>query len=157
MLNMLPLIVSCLILHSTSASPGNLFSPDQGFDEYGDLCWEDEKARLDNFAIQLQQDPRFLGYIIVYAGRRSCEGEANYRANRAKKWVVSRGVKADRIILKDGGYLEDVTTYLQPWPKDKPPYKHLLPGQLSLADVKVFRHCRNRIFRPRKCPMTTDR
>lgn len=154
MLHMLPLLVSLLIFHSTPAS-GNTSLPDQGFDEYGDLCWEDEKARLDNFAIALQQNSRFLGYIIVYAGRRSCEGEPMYRANRAKKWVVSRGVKPDRIIIRDGGYLTDVTTYLQPWPQDKPPYE-LVAVTLNRSEVKVFRHCRSRILRPRKCPMTSD-
>ena len=154
--NILPLFVFLLVFHSTAVSFGNLLSPDSGFDNYGDLCWEDEKAHLDNFAITLQQNPRFVGHIIVYAGRRSCEGEARYLANRAKKWVVSRGVKPDRIIVRDGGYLTDVTTYLQPWPQDKPPYAHYFP-RLTPSEVKVFRHCRNRILRSRKCPMTSDR
>jgi hypothetical protein len=35
------------------------FVVDQWFDSYGDLSWEDEKARLDNFAIALRQDPHF--------------------------------------------------------------------------------------------------
>ena len=156
MLTVLLLIVSFLFFNSTSSSSGNSMSPDEGFDNYGDLCWEDETARLDNFAITLQQNPRFVGHIIVYAGRQSCEGEARYRANRAKKWVVSRGVKPDRIIVRDGGYLTDVTTYLQPWPQDKPPYAQDFP-RLTPAEVTVFRHCRNRIFRPRKCPTTSDR
>src|ERR1043165_3773873 len=56
--------------------------PDQPFDSYGDLSWEDEKAHLDNFAIALQNDPGATGYIIVYAGRRSCVGEAKDRALR---------------------------------------------------------------------------
>ena len=154
--NMLPPIVLLLVFHSTTASSGNVLLPDSGFDDYGDLCWEDEKAHLDNFAIALQQNPRFVGHIVVYAGQRSCEGEAMYRANRAKKWVVSRGVKPDRIIVRDGGYRTDVTTLLQPWPQDKPPYE-LVAVTLNRSEVRVFRHCRNRILRPRKCPITTDR
>src|SRR5207253_7135758 len=34
------------------------------FDEYSDLKFNDEKARLDNFAIQLQQQPGSQGYYV---------------------------------------------------------------------------------------------
>jgi len=34
---------------------------DRVFDDYGNICWEDEKSRLDNFAVALQNDPsRFV-------------------------------------------------------------------------------------------------
>jgi hypothetical protein len=141
-----------LFVHSTPTPSRNAFAPDSPFDTYGDLCFEDEKARLDNFAIALQQNPDWIGYVVVYAGSQSCVGEAWYRANRAKKWVVKRGVAANRLILRDAGYLEDVRTMLQPWPKDKPPYD-VLPGRLARSEVKIVRHCRNRILRPRKCPV----
>jgi hypothetical protein len=59
-------------------------APDSPFDSYGNLCFEDEKARLDNFAITLEQNPNFIGYIVVYAGNESCAGEAQFRGNRAK-------------------------------------------------------------------------
>jgi hypothetical protein len=58
----------------------------RAFDEYGSICWEDEKARLDNFAIALLNDD--LGHIIVYDGKRACRGEAVARAIRAKKYLV---------------------------------------------------------------------
>lgn len=44
--------------------------PSRKFDEYGDINFEDEKARLDNFAVQLQNEPSARGYIIAYSGRR---------------------------------------------------------------------------------------
>jgi hypothetical protein len=125
-------------------------APDSSFDSFGNLCFEDEKARLDNFAIALQQNPKLIGYIVVYAGKESCAGEAEYRANRAKRWVVKRGVAAGRIITKDGGYRADITTELQPWPSDQPPYE-ILPGELSFKHVKIFKPCK--IYRPRKCPV----
>ncbi len=125
-------------------------APDSPFDSYGNICFEDEKARLDNFAIALQQNPKWIGYIVVYAGNESCAGEAQYRANRAKRWVVRRGVAAQRVIVKNGGYRTDVTTQLQPWPTDKPPYE-ILQGELSFKDVKIFKHCK--IYRPRMCPV----
>ncbi len=39
------------------------------FDEYGNISFADEQARLDNFAIQLQNEPGAQGYIIAHAGR----------------------------------------------------------------------------------------
>jgi len=40
------------------------------FDEFGDINCEDEMARLDNFAIQLQNEPAAKGVMIFYGGRR---------------------------------------------------------------------------------------
>lgn len=140
-----------VLVHSTPAPSRTLFAPDSPFDTYGDICFEDEKSRLDNFAIVLQQNPDWIGFIVVYAGSQSCAGEARYRGNRAKKWVVSRGIEADRVIVKDGGYEDDVITRLQPWPKDKRPYE-VFPGRLARGEVKIFRRCRSKIFRPSECP-----
>src|SRR5580765_1386336 len=61
---------------------------DRLFDEYGLVRWGDEQARLDNFAIQLQNEPDAIGYIFVYDGENVCEGEAKARAIRARKYVV---------------------------------------------------------------------
>src|SRR4026207_1754100 len=114
-------VLSILALLSSYVSPVECrLSPDSPFDIYGNICFEDEKAHLDNFAITLEEDPNLIGYIVVYAGNESCAGEAQYRANRAKQWVLRRGIAAQRIIVKDGGYRTDVTTQLQPWPKDNP-------------------------------------
>jgi hypothetical protein len=38
------------------------------FDRYGNLAFRDEKARLANFAIQLQNEPGTSGYIFIYGG-----------------------------------------------------------------------------------------
>jgi hypothetical protein len=140
-----------LFVHSTPAPSKNVFAPDSPFDTYGDICFEDEKARLDNFAIALQQNPNWIGLVVVYAGSQSCAGEARYRANRAKKWVIGRGIEPDRIIVRDAGYEDDVATTLLLWPKDKPAYEGL-SGRLARSEVKIFRHCRSKIFRSRKCP-----
>lgn len=125
--------------------------PDSSFDTYGNICFEDEKARLDNFAIALQQDPNLIGYIVVYAGDKSCAGEAAFRGNRAKQWVVKRGISAARIIVKDGGFETDVSTRLQPWPRDNAPFE-ILPGRLSVDEVKIFKRCATKVYHPPKCP-----
>ena len=59
------------------------------FDEYTNIPFKEEKARLDNLAIQLQLDPNYIGYFLVYAGQRSCIGEAQARAVRAKNYLVN--------------------------------------------------------------------
>ena len=81
------------------------------FDEYGDITFNDEKARLDNYAIQLQNQPGSQGYIIAYG---TCVGDglcthkscivAQKRADRAKDYLVNtRGIDAGRIMTVDGG------------------------------------------------------
>src|SRR6185295_14720076 len=69
---------------STSVKPANPLPVK--FDEYGNIKFNDEKARLDNYAIQLQNQPGSQGYIIAYG---SCEGEAQARADRAKDYLVN--------------------------------------------------------------------
>ncbi|MDQ1524199.1 MAG: hypothetical protein QOG00_971 [Pyrinomonadaceae bacterium] len=87
-------------------------SPTQ-FDTYGRIARNDEKARLDNFAIQLQNDPGAQGYIIAYGGRRGAAGEAQTRADFAKNYLVnSRGIDAGRLVTVDGGFREEATTEL---------------------------------------------
>jgi Bacterial Ig domain len=84
--------------------------PPQKFDEYGNIRFNDEKARLDNYAIQLQNQPGSSGVIIVYG---SCEGEAQQRGDRAKDYLVNtRGIEAGRITVIDGGCRSDLTVQL---------------------------------------------
>jgi hypothetical protein len=80
------------------------------FDEYGDIKFNDEKARLDNFAIQLQNQTGSQGYIIAYG---TCEGQGQQRADRAKNYLVNtRGIEAGRITAVDGGCRADLTVQL---------------------------------------------
>ena len=74
------------------------------FDEYADLRFNDEKARLDNFAIQLQQEPGAQGYYVIFG---SCEGEADQRSARAVDYLVNnRGIDRSRITVVNGGCRE---------------------------------------------------
>ncbi len=82
-------------------------------DEFGDIQRDDEKARLDNFAIALQNEPGSQGYIISYAGRRSRPGFAPRHNSFARDYLVNtRGIDASRIITLDGGYRENVALEL---------------------------------------------
>jgi K319-like protein len=80
------------------------------FDEYGDIRFNDEKARLDNYAIQLQNQTGSQAYIIAYG---TCEGEGQARADRAKNYLVNtRGIEAGRITAVDGGCRADLAVEL---------------------------------------------
>ena len=101
------------------------------FDVYGKIPFEDEKARLDNFAIELQNDPKAQGYLICYGGRVGRAGEARSRCKRAKSYIATvRGVDASRLVTVNGGYMESLAVWLwivpsgakppSPWPSVDP-------------------------------------
>jgi len=99
---------------STTASCTSSVTPEKPiatkFDEYGNIRFNDEKARLDNYAIQLQNSPGSQGVIIAFG---SCEGEAQARADRAKDYLVNtRGIEAGRITTVDGGCRAELTVQL---------------------------------------------
>ena len=69
------------------------------FDEFPNIPRNEEKARLDNFAIELQNAPGSTAYIIVYPGRDGRTGEAEQRATRVVDYLVSyRGIDVNRTI-----------------------------------------------------------
>ena len=82
-------------------------------DEYGKIALKDENARLDNYAVELMNDPTAQGYIIAYGGRASRAGDAKKRADRAKAYMVkTRGLDAQRVVTIDGGLREEPGTEL---------------------------------------------
>jgi hypothetical protein len=101
---------SCGRTASASTPIKPLPNPARKFDEYGNIRFNDEKARLDNFAIQLQNEPAAQGYIIGYG---SCGTEGQTRANRAKDYLVNtRGIDGGRLVVVDGGCLPELLVQL---------------------------------------------
>jgi hypothetical protein len=101
---------SCNATASCTTGVKPEIKPPTKFDEYGNIRFNDEKARLDNYAIQLQNDPTSSATILVYG---SCEGEAQQRGDRAKDYLVNtRGIEAGRITVVDGGCRSDLTVQL---------------------------------------------
>src|SRR5205085_11241762 len=81
------------------------------FDLFGVISLEDEQARLDNFANELQVDPSGQAYIIGYGGRHAHAREAQTRADRAKKYLVNyQHTNVERIVTVDRGYRAKGTT-----------------------------------------------
>jgi hypothetical protein len=80
------------------------------WDEFGNISFSDEQARLDNYAINLQNDKTAIGYIRVFA---PTPGEALVRANRAKKYLVeTRDLDPDAIEVVAGDLRDELTVQL---------------------------------------------
>ncbi|HEY0380453.1 MAG TPA: hypothetical protein VGC87_26305 [Pyrinomonadaceae bacterium] len=85
----------------------------QQVDYYPPIRYNDEKARLDNFAVQLQNDPNAKGHIIVFGGPKSNTADKQKRIKRAYDYLVNfRGISPDRLVTKDGGPRDETTTEL---------------------------------------------
>lgn len=83
------------------------------FDEFGDIQLSDLKARLDNFAVQLQHDPNTRGFIVVYRSRKDLPGLSHALALRSRDYILAnRSVSADRLALVDGGVAMCITQEL---------------------------------------------
>ena len=109
--------------------------------EYGNIRFSDERAVLDNLAVQLRNWPDEIAYFLIYAGARSCVNEARYRAIRAKRYLVRKHrIPADRVLWKDGGFRPDQSTEIWLLPRGKQ-----LPEAyptLSRPHVRVAGKCR---------------
>ena len=82
--------------------------PAREFDTCCSCTFDDQKARLDNLAIELQNDPTTTTYIIAYAGRNSRTGQATRLGARARDYLTEqRGLDASRIVVVDGGFREE--------------------------------------------------
>ena len=93
-------------------------------DSFGDIRFEDEKARLDNFAIQISNEKSAHGFIIVYGPRKATINRAQRRANRAKNYMAKvRGIESKRLYAVDGGYSDqlEIKLYVAPAGAEPPP------------------------------------
>jgi hypothetical protein len=122
------------------------------FDTYGNIARNDVKARLDNFANALQENPGAQGYIIAYGGRRGVAGEAQRRADFARDYLVNtRGVDAGRLVTIDGGFREEATTELWVVPSGATP-----PTASPTVDASEVQTVRPRTTRRRRTRRDDD-
>ena len=82
--------------------------PAREFDVCCSCSFDDQKARLDNLGIELQNDPTTTAYIIAYSGRTSRTGQADRLLTRARDYLIEkRGLDQARLVTLDGGYREE--------------------------------------------------
>jgi hypothetical protein len=83
------------------------------FDEFGDILASDLIARLDNLAIEVQNEATARAFLVVYRTRRDLPGLSNRYAHRMKSYMVnSRGVSPERVVTVDGGEASCLTQEL---------------------------------------------
>lgn len=115
-------------------------------DEYGDIRWADEKARLDNYVMELRNDPTARAFVACYGGRRARAGEARARCARVARYLKRvGGIDGSRIITLDGGYREELTVEL--W---TPPAGAMLPmvsPTLDPSEVTIIKRRPARLLR----------
>ena len=117
------------------------------FDYYGQISMGDEKARLDNLLMVLQQNPDLVGHIVVYAGRRSRAGLAKERAMRARNFLIeNREIEPERLLRVDGGFREQLTTELYLLPRGASPP---LSPTVDPSEVRLRLEVRPRRRKPR--------
>ncbi|HEX8353641.1 MAG TPA: hypothetical protein VF611_12120, partial [Pyrinomonadaceae bacterium] len=84
--------------------------------------FDDDKARLDNLAIELQNNPGSTGYVVAYAGRGSRAGEADRMGRRAVDYLTAaRGISRGRLAFINGGHRESNTFELWVVPQGAEP------------------------------------
>lgn len=111
------------------------------FDQFPSVAFDDDKARFDNLAIQLQNSPDATAYIIVYAGRTSRAGQADRLGQRSLDYLTNqRGVDGRRVVIVNGGYRD--SDFIEIWlcpPGAKPPQPTptVQPGDVQPAQERT--------------------
>ncbi|HKZ79629.1 MAG TPA: hypothetical protein VJ124_15245 [Pyrinomonadaceae bacterium] len=73
------------------------------FDEFPAIARNDEKARLDNYAIELQNDPTATAYVVVHAGQTGRATDVQRHTTRITDYLInSRAIDGHRIVTLVG-------------------------------------------------------
>ncbi|HEX5709210.1 MAG TPA: hypothetical protein VFX96_18045 [Pyrinomonadaceae bacterium] len=92
-------------------------------DTYGDIACEDAAARLDNFAIALQNVPEARGHIFIHGGEATPPRRIQNHVRFIKEHLTGvRGVAASRYDVVEGGRHQQLTVrlFIIP-PGERPP------------------------------------
>jgi len=88
---------------------------EQWFDSYGRTSWEQERIRLDNFAVFLIENRKMKGYIALYSLPNETRSDINNRIIRIRQYITQmRGVDVRRLRIIIAGTNESGLTILQP-------------------------------------------
>jgi len=105
---------SCRVTAQASTDVTRTIIKTKCYDCFPFIAFDDTKARLDNFAIELQNNPSAQGYMIVYSGTGSRAGQAERLIERAKDYLMKeRTLDVSRLTVINGGYRD--TDYFELW------------------------------------------
>jgi hypothetical protein len=143
--------VLCLFLLALSAASAQTNNQARKFDEFGDIQYSDLIARLDNFAIQLQNEPSSKGFILVYRTRRDLPGLSNRLALWSKDYMInSRGLPKDRVVTVDAGAAGSLAQELWIVPPGAAPTPRPDAYQRNIVDTDSARKFDEYGFLPRE-------
>jgi hypothetical protein len=109
------------------------------FDECNNCTFDDQKARLDNLAVDLQNDPSKRAYIIAYGGRMSPLGQVEVLMSRSRDYLVTqRQIDASRLTVVNGGFREEdsVELWIVPSGAEPPRATPTVPASEMKAPAK---------------------
>ena len=73
------------------------------FDEYPEITRNEEKARLDNLGVELQNDPFATAYVTIHPAEHGKPGDVEKRSRNVTDYLInSRGLDGKRIVVKTG-------------------------------------------------------
>lgn len=109
------------------------------FDTCCSCSYDDQKARLDNLAVELQNDPTTTAYIFAYGGKTGPAGQGDKLLVRARDYLINqRGIDASRFVMSNGGFRETdcVEVWLVPQGATPPqPSPTMQPGDVRPAPI----------------------
>lgn len=91
-------------------------------DEYGHINTSDMLARLDNFAIELQNAPGHTGYVVAYPQLNKFPAWPLRRAYWSKGYLeMDRRLEPERVVVLNGGFGDEIKYQLWIVPPGAPP------------------------------------
>lgn len=78
--------------------------PEPEPDRFQFVAFDELKARLDNFVIDLQSNKDATAYIVYYSGNKCPAGQASRLGERSREYLVNeRNFDPNRLVIIDGG------------------------------------------------------
>jgi hypothetical protein len=110
-------------------------------DQYSVVSLDEERKHLDRLAQQLKTaPPESVTYIVSYAGRKSCLNESEWRAKRARQYLVAiHGIPSSRIVTVEGGFRENWTIEL--YTQRRRDCGPLPNPTLTISQVRIEGYC----------------
>jgi hypothetical protein len=94
------------------------------FDEFPEISRNDEKARLDNYAVEIQNDPSATAYVVIYPARAGKSANAQRHTAQIVDYLVNtRGIDTHRIVTLVGGARDSMSIELWSCPQGATPPK----------------------------------
>jgi hypothetical protein len=79
-------------------------------DSFGEINWSDLIARLDNFTVELRNEPGSKGVVVFYSAKQKFPAWPRRRADASLDYLVNtRGLDASRLSILNGGLREETT------------------------------------------------